>query len=348
MLKKVVKKILFYLYCLKLLNWKNIIRKYKSSSNNIIVLWVGAPANVKKYFLSASFENDMALLNAVVAQYDDYRISIGGRNLNKWKNKSIYINLSNLFPNVYPGSYTDSLHTFYKSHQKNEHIIIPSYDDMLFWENKLYMHQKFNELNISHPKTIIIEKNYKAPQVCPLPFPVLFKPAHASGSTGIVKLENQEQYLTKINETTNTDYLIQEWIDMKRDLRLIYIGDELVLHYWRINQTETWKPTSTGHGSKVDFCYLPEHWMDFLYQEYKKLGIHTGAFDVTWQNDDLTTRPLILEVSPSYMPNPAPSDKFLYRSYIEYKNSIKGELPYYKKYIDLVFNLKLKFLKTYE
>ena len=30
---------------------------------------------------------------------------------------------------------------------------------------------------------------------------------------------------------------------MKRDLRVIIVNDEIVLHYWRINNSAEWKPT---------------------------------------------------------------------------------------------------------
>ena len=209
------------------------------------------------------------------------------------------------------------------------------------------MHQKFKELDISHPPTIIVDNKNSAPCIPPISFPILFKPAHGSGSTGIKKINTLEEYKKTIKSTKYDEYLLQEWIDMRRDLRLIYIGNELVLHYWRINNCKDWKPTSTSKGSSVDFITLPEKWMDFIYNEYKKLKINVGAFDITWRNDDLNSKPLILEVSTSYMPNPPPVGKYLQLPYNEYKKTLFGKDAYFKQYLNLVFKLTKKELDIY-
>ena len=209
------------------------------------------------------------------------------------------------------------------------------------------MHEKFKELDISHPKTVTIKKgqNFTLPDT--FKFPILYKPAHGSGSTGIIKIDSAIEFDNKIKNFKKEDFLIQEWVDMRCDLRLIFIGDELVLHYWRKNNSALWSPTSTGHGSSVDFEKLPTKWMDFIFNEYKKLNLKAGAFDITWEKDDFDSKPLILEVSPSFMPNPAPLGEFLEKPYKDFKNSFWGKNAYHKQYINLVFDLKKKLICEY-
>jgi len=108
---------------------------------------------------------------------------------------------------------------------------------------------------------------------------------------------------------------------MRRDLRVICVGDEIVHYYWRINNDKDWKPTSTGKGSSVDFEFFPEQWRDFILSEFKKFNIPTGAFDVAWENDDLNTQPLILEVSPTYQVNPKVSNPKHLEAYGKFKNN---------------------------
>ena len=53
--------------------------------------------------------------------------------------------------------------------------------------------------------------------------------------------------------------IVQELLNIRKDLRVIVIGNEIFLHYWRINLGGEWRPTSTGFGSKVDFINYPNN-----------------------------------------------------------------------------------------
>lgn len=153
------------------------------------------------------------------------------------------------------------------------------------------------------------------------------KEAHACSSAGVHKVASKID-LKKLLEQQgfrlrNPQIILQELLNMRRDLRVIYVGDELVLHYWRINLGPDWKPTSTGHGSAVDFFNLPEKWRSMLLKEFLKIKISIGAFDVAWQNDDLDSAPMILEVSSNNQPNePMSLAELGGRSYEDFKKSM--------------------------
>lgn len=127
---------------------------------------------------------------------------------------------------------------------------------------------------------------------------------------------------------------------MRKDLRVILVGNEIVHFYWRINLGKEWKPTSTNFGSKVDFDNFPEKWRKHMIDTFKSLNITTGAFDVTWYNDDLETEPLYLEVSPGYQPNPRIELKG--KEYAYYKNSFSPFNDYDKLFVKLIFQIKEK------
>jgi hypothetical protein len=133
--------------------------------------------------------------------------------------------------------------------------------------------------------------------------------------------------------------LIQDLIEMRRDLRVILVGEEIVLHYWRINKDKDWKPTSTGFGSVVDFDNFPKHWKSHIIETFKKLNLKTGAFDITWQNDDLANTPLYLEVSPAYMPNPRNFIKD--EPYSKFKSALRYSSSYESAYVNIVNTIKL-------
>jgi hypothetical protein len=132
----------------------------------------------------------------------------------------------------------------------------------------------------------------------------------------------------------------QELVNMRKDLRVILVGDEIVHYYWRINKSKDWKPTSTSFGSEVDFDNFPEHWRKHILDTFKKLNLTTGAFDITWQNDDLDSVPLYLEVSPVYQPNP--KIELNGKEYAYYKKSFSPFNAYDRKFVELIFNIKQK------
>jgi|GEM_PF-5437348 len=346
-MQKVLNKFLLVTYLIRSISWLKLWKLHNRNSKTVCLIIPSYPRRLRTYLSSGTFVNDFALIHALIDKGEPFRIVKGRDQVRELKGCTIYHNISKQYYKENASEYAHE-YNLWNQEMSIHNEVIPNQADGEYWENKLYMHEQFNKLNISHPTTILVDANRRAPAKPELDFPILFKPAHGSGSTGIEKINNQEEYNHIISTTKHTEYLLQDWVDMRSDLRLIYIGDELVLHYWRLNETGAWMPTSTGRGSSVDFVNLPDQWMDFIFQEYKKLDLHTGAFDITWQKDDLNTKPLILEVSPSYMPNPAPVGKYLTRPYGEYKNAIWGKDAYYKQYIQLVYKMKKKLIQEYD
>ncbi|HCW05853.1 MAG TPA: hypothetical protein DGG95_00615, partial [Cytophagales bacterium] len=95
----------------------------------------------------------------------------------------------------------------------------------------------------------------------------------------------------------------------------------------------------TSHGSGVDFESFPEQWREFIIDQFKRLNLTTGAFDIAWRNDDLSTQPLILEVSPNYQPNPKVDLSKMKYTYGEYKKKLLFKNSYDNKFVDIVFDL---------
>lgn len=347
-LRRTVKRLLLMICIVRSVSWFRVWKKCNSRSDNVILIRACELRKVMQWLFTGAFESDLALLNACAGQLEDFTIRIGYKKTLGLQGKTIYHNLSKLYSSFEGRDQADSVLNLQKHWLKNGNTIFPRHGDSFYWENKLYMQRKFLELQIPHPRTVIVDRANPAPEKPPMPFPFLFKPAHSSGSQGIARITCDSDYRRMVEKTAHEEFLLQEQVEMRRDLRLIYIGNELVLHYWRINEGTEWRPTSTGHGSGVDFETLPGQWMDRIFLEYKKLDLLAGAFDITWQNDDLSTPPLFLEVSPSFMPNPAPSGPFRTRPYSEFKKQLWGKDAYYKKYVKLVFDLKSRLLKEYE
>ncbi len=255
--------------------------------------------------------------------------------LNQGKSVSTYTDISKVPPSVkllisnadrmYQGesNYTKSFQAAVKNMAEKYSVIFPNVQESMLWENKIHMHQEFTRLGIFSPETHIIfhdnDINDFIDKVNPCEY--IIKEVHSSGSNGIHKIVDTD-FLKNYHNGAKEAYLIQRRINMSKDLRVIFVGEKVVHYYWRINKTKEWRPTSTSNGSKVDFEHYPTNHIDRIHAIIKKLNIRTGAFDICWENDDILTEPIILEVSPFYQPNPTPLSKEQAENYGKWKKTL--------------------------
>jgi hypothetical protein len=332
------------------MQWISLLKKHSGQSKNKVILYPNYPKDVLRYFYSDAFANDMALMSAVSNRYSDFRLIVGTRKMNRICDSNVFINLNSRFNFKQFRNYSSALVNFVRELEDQNNNVYPSSKEALFWENKVYMHTKFSELNIKNPDTEFWNLDNLSVDLDSKNYPFLIKEIHSAGSNGVHKVNNKEQLISIISDKGirrgNKFVLSQNLLEMDRDLRVIIIGKEIVLFYWRINQGKDWKPTSTKHGSKVDFGNFPELWRDHIINEFLKLGVTAGAFDLVWENNDLTKPPHVLEVSTSFQPNPKPPSN-LNVSYGQYKAgvSING---WDKRFVDIVFELKKKLIACYD
>jgi len=239
-------------------------------------------------------------------------------------------------------NYTHTLYFICQQLEDQKCKVYPKSSEVLYWENKGFMTQKFFEYDISTPKTFLITDPSEFNSIS-LTFPFLIKEEHSSSSDGLHKINSKDDL---DNFFRSTDYfarnkflIAQELLNMRRDLRVILVGDKVVHHYWRVNRSDKWRPTASSFGNDVDFGDFPEQWREFIIDQFKRFKISTGAFDIAWQNDDMSTSPLILEVSPNYQPNPSVDLSNSKLSYAEYKDKLLFKDSYYDKFVDIVFHI---------
>lgn len=349
-------RFLFLIYLYKKLEWKKLFKLYSSESD--IILWIPTSNFIEfvKYFLGTSNNlHDCAILNYFTKNNLNFRIIIGLRTIGNLSGKNIYYTPTKLINYASLYNYTALMHTVLLELKNQGNKLFPPYEEILWWENKAFMHQKFDELSINEPKTDLIDVfdfisnlNTRAEG---LTFPFLIKELHSASAMGVYKVASSNELVELLNNFIKRgvyQVLFQELINMRKDLRVILLDNEIILHYWRINNKTEWMPTSTGYGSDVDFHNFPESWRQVIIDAFKKTGLTTGGFDITWQNDDLSTAPIFLEISPLYQPNPSPSKNYINKPYHLFKKSLFGEDPYYKKYIDLVFHIKINIFNHYK
>jgi glutathione synthase/RimK-type ligase-like ATP-grasp enzyme len=294
-----------------------------------------------KFFREDQFIDYMALIHSLSVNGVKFKISHTNK-LGKFTNKNIFIRYSKKLDPFGFSNYSQTLYFFCKQLEDQKCSVYPSSNEVLYWENKGHMTQKFFDLKISTPKTFLVTSGNDFKSI-DLTFPFLIKEEHSSSSEGLYKIKNKEDldgFFSKHNYFAKNKFLLaQELLNMRRDLRVILVGDKVVHHYWRINKSSEWKPTSTSYGSDVDFESFPEQWRAFIIEQFKRMNLTTGAFDIAWRNDDLSTEPLILEVSPNYQPNPKVDLSKMKFTYGEYKEKLLLRDSYDYRYVDIAFEL---------
>lgn len=320
--------------------YQNLIKKFDSNSENVILFF---PRNFKdtiNYIMRAWILHDLSIVFYLVKSGKTFSVKTSS-NFGKIRDKNVYYQFT-YFTNHY--NFEDhSNYSYYmlKKLEENNCILYPKPEEILYWENKVFMHKEFERLNINCPKTIIVD--YKSDlSTIDLTFPLLIKEPYANHSKGIYLIKNLDDLIlkSKLIFSYSNYFLIQDLINMTKDSRTVVVNGEIVYHYWRSKEITTkFKTTSTSNGAKLDFKQHTEKNKKIILDYTKKLGLSQAAYDITFEDDDENNPPIVLEVSSSFLLNPLPEGKFLDLPYINYKKkSIKFGSQRAKQMLDFKFN----------
>jgi glutathione synthase/RimK-type ligase-like ATP-grasp enzyme len=298
-MKKITKGLLLIFYWLLKLNWIDFLKNYDTKSKNVVYIT----------FFSKKFSNeilswDFSAITFFIKNNLSFRLAL---NMNEIKNSFIVWSPSVHMVSPKIKNYSKELASkAINVENKNNHIL-PSSKEILLYENKAYMYDYFKKCGIHYPKTWIFS-NIEEILDSIEEFPLILKGEFSSGSKDVYKFNNNDDLIKFLNKgshfISSEKIILQEFIDLRKDLRATFVAEDLVLYYWRKNPSTHWKPTASSFGSEIDFLDYPYRWHDFILNEFKKLKMPMGAFDIGWKNDDMKNKPYILEFSPRFSPNP--------------------------------------------
>jgi hypothetical protein len=345
-MKKAFKKLQTILYCISIIEWKKFFSLYDKNAKHIIWFY----PFYREHFWTQSVEREFGLINALINQNLSFRLYFK-KDIGKFYNKTIFYMATSHYDEYKFSNYTSALHHISKQLEQQGNKVYPTSHETLFWENKVHMHKEFQKHCINEPQTYFLTPQNIEEIIQILSFPVLLKEPHSCSSLGIYKVSNKEELKNVINEKSlfkqNEAILVQQLVNMRKDMRVTIIGEEICLHYWRINPSKEWKPTATGYGSDVDFVTFPEKWRQLILDEYKKLKLTSAGIDITFENDNLDSPPIFLEVSPFYQPNPKVLPGEINCSYGEYKKQFRLKNSWDTRFVDIVFELEEKLVKYF-
>jgi len=349
MLTKVIKTVLKLFFVVRRFKWVSAYRSHDSKSNNVIIIYPDKWKNLIQYFYSDSFLTDLALVESVVTVKGNYKLQFGLRDLANIQNSTVYFNMSERFNKEGYQNYTKSILYLVDQLEAQRNSCVPNRRDVEFWENKVFMHQEFDRLNVSTPATDILRYGDEIPNS--IKYPTIIKEVHSKGAEGVYKVSSkvdlEELLSSKSIWRDNNELLVQQFLNIRTDIRIVFIGNELMYFHWRYNEKKNeWEPTTYKQGTTADFYNYPDQWREFILDEFKKLDVVSGAFDIAWDNDDYNTEPLVLEVSPSFFPNPTPPKDHHIR-YGDYKHKLHFKDSWERSYVENAFYIKQKQVEAY-
>ncbi len=339
-----IKRLVRLYFTLRTVNWIRFWQLQRSDAKIVVLM----RPEFKSIFQD-SFELDIVLLGVLTKMNLPFRV-YRGNEYGQFYKKMIVYNAS-YFINLPKFQNYSAYQAFVMQQLEYQGCtVLPKASEIVYWENKEYMYKKFAELGIRHPQTWIFH-SYEAFKNANLKFPLLIKEAHSHASEGVFKMNSAEEAAQFLNSerftSRNCTIIAQELLNMRKDLRVTVLGNEVVLHYWRTNPSDEWKPTSTSHGSGVDFVTFPEKWRQYFIDVNKRLGLKTGGYDYAWDADDLETEPICLEVSPSYQPNPNVDLTGKPYTYGQWKKKLLLKDSWDEAYVNEYFSLRYRLFELY-
>lgn len=160
----------------------------------------------------------------------------------------------------------------------------PSFHTYTFAQDKIKQTAMFDLLDIPHPKTkIFYGKKQKKGILDFFTFPFIAKKPRGSSKGAGVYLIRNRQDLSGYLEEKSPAY-IQEYLPIDRDMRIIIIGKEIRLSYWRISAENNFR-TNLSQGGVISFDPLPQDALDLALMTALKCGWDDVGIDVIEQNN---------------------------------------------------------------
>lgn len=247
-----------------------------------------------------------------------------------------------IFPRLW--DYSRQCFEFAAGLEAQGNSLFVSSEEIRFWENKAYMHERFANAGIPTPLTTLVNSsNWDS---CPLPPPpLLFKEEHSAGSTGIHFLASHGEaraFAAAYRWAPGGSLIAQHVVDgSTRDLRVTMVGSMLIADasFWRIKAPAApgaaWTTTASKYNSSILHGDLPAGIREIAAAHMDRLGLRTAGLDFMFEGDDVRTRPLLLELSPVYQPNPVKPQRYAGLTYKQYKRRRLGKDLYLAAQFDV-------------
>lgn len=158
--------------------------------------------------------------------------------------------------------------------------IFPNAASYHLGHDKVEMTRAFWTVCPAHvPQTLILPSTDSALEQAleQLSFPVVAKDPRNSMGRGVFLLETRRQ-LRDYAAGQPVLYL-QEYLPIRRDLRVVWIGDRVVAAYWRVAAEGAFH-NNVAQGGRIEFGDVPDGALQLVTRTARELGVDHAGFDV--------------------------------------------------------------------
>ena len=186
-----------------------------------------------------------------------------------WEQKKLLGADKILFPTAF---YADLFNTMDKP-------TFPSYHTYKFTLDKIKQTTAFQLHNLPHPRTrFFYGKRQKQKILDHFSFPFVAKiPRGSARGSGVFLIQTPEDLARYLNQQGPA--YIQEYLPMDRDMRIIIIGKQVVLSYWRQSGRGDFR-TNVSLGGDILFDTLPEPALELALETAEKCGWDDVGIDI--------------------------------------------------------------------
>jgi ribosomal protein S6--L-glutamate ligase len=158
--------------------------------------------------------------------------------------------------------------------------IFPSIQSIHLGYDKVEMTRALQMIVPEHvPYTLILgnsEKNIEK-VLDEFYFPFIAKEVRNSMGKGVYLIENERQF-RQYAQAQSVLY-VQEYLPIDRDLRVVYVGDEVLCAYWRVGPALS-HLNNVAQGGQIVYDFIPEHALELVRQVAQTLNINHAGFDI--------------------------------------------------------------------
>lgn len=158
--------------------------------------------------------------------------------------------------------------------------IFPSINSYHLGHDKIEMTRAFEAVCPAHlPQTRILPSTPHALEqiLDEFAFPLVAKVVRSSMGQGVLRIDNRAQ-LQQYAQANDVLY-VQEYLPIKRDLRVVVLGRQVVAGYWR-EAPEGGFHNNVARGGQVSFDHVPPAALELVTRVATQLGVDHAGFDV--------------------------------------------------------------------
>ncbi|CAL1170546.1 unnamed protein product [Cladocopium goreaui] len=205
----------------------------------------------------------------------------------------------------------------------------PRPETMQFYQDKIALRDLFTRIGVPAPKSWVVqslqdlEMLMQRGELKDADFPLVLKHPYAASSRGMMSCATSQEVRSVVGQWLQEHQvpcLLQRQLRIARDMRVTYVGGEIIQGYWRVKAAMNDLSSGSAAGSSLDFDTPLEEIAPFVRSFAAATGIDIGGMDIAFP-EDAAEGPVVFEVSPIFDLNPEPPAEWRQRPYREYKQT---------------------------